>query len=82
VTDVRETLLNIIRDLFGYEELEVTRDTIAADIDGWDSLGHINVIIAIEEAFDLRFATAEIGALKDDGQNIGVLIDLIESKLS
>ena len=58
-----------------------SRETTAADVDGWDSLMHINLIIAIEKAFGLKFATAEISDLKEDGRNVGDFADLVQRKL-
>jgi len=52
----------------------------AADVDGWDSLAHINLIIALEKRLGVRFATAEISRLKEDGQTVGSLLDLVEQK--
>ena len=54
----------------------------AADVDGWDSLAHINLIIAIEQKLGVKFATAEISGLKEPGQNVGSFLKLIESKMA
>ena len=77
-----ETLQNVFRDLFDDADLVLTEDTTADDIGGWDSLAHINLIVALEQAFGVRFATAEIGGLKESGQNVGSLLELIEAKLA
>ena len=67
-------LLNpIFRDVFDDDELVIKANTIAKDIDGWDSLTHIRLVISIEKAFDLRFTAAEISALK----NVGEMVELI-----
>ena len=67
-------LLNpIFRDVFDDDELVIKANTTAKDIDGWDSLTHIRLVISIEKAFDLRFTAAEISAL----ENVGEMVELI-----
>ena len=43
---------------------------------------HINLVIAIEKRFGVKFAAAEIAGLKNEGQNVGGLIHLVEQKMS
>ncbi len=74
-------LVEIMREQFDDELLQVTDETTATDIPGWDSLAHVNLIIAVEKAFGIRFAAAEIGKLKNPGQNIGTFKALIRAKL-
>ena len=71
-----ETLNTIFRDFFENDSLDITRETTAADIKGWDSLAHINLIITIENEFSVKFAIGELQML----QNVGQMADLIESK--
>ena len=67
-------LLNpIFRDVFDDDELVIKANTTAKDIDGWDSLTHIRLVISIEKAFDLRFTAAEISEL----ENVGEMVELI-----
>jgi len=54
----------------------------AADVDGWDSLAHINLIIAVERKLGIKFATAEISRMKEPDQNVGTFLRLIESKVA
>lgn len=75
-----EEVTAVIRDVFGDDELVLTLTSTAADVDGWDSLMHLNVIIALEKRFKVRFSTAEISDLKEDGKNIGSILDLISAK--
>jgi acyl carrier protein len=74
-------LEDIFRTVFGDEELHLTEAMTAEDIDGWDSLAHLNLIVAIEKRFGVRFATAEISRLKSDGSNVGTLLELLVRKL-
>jgi acyl carrier protein len=70
----------IFRDVFGDPEFVLIESVAAADVPGWDSLGHLNLIIALEKRLGLRFAAAEISRLKEDGQNAGSLLGLIRAK--
>ena len=60
-------------DSFDDDELIIEVNTTANDIDGWDSLTHIRLVITIEKAFDLRFTAAEISEL----ENVGEMVELI-----
>jgi acyl carrier protein len=82
MSEVRERVQSIFRDVFDDQGLVLTDGMTASDIDGWDSLAHINLIIAIEQKLGIRFATAEISRLKEPGQNVGSFLKLIERKLA
>lgn len=69
---LKQCILNELR----IESFEITPDTLANEIPGWDSLNHINVITAIEKSFSIRFSAYDI--LKC--QNIGDLQNLINKK--
>jgi acyl carrier protein len=66
-------LNEVFQDVFDDDELHVTRETTAQEIEGWDSLMHVTLIVNVEKAFGVRFASAEVAALK----NVGELTDLI-----
>jgi acyl carrier protein len=74
--DVMTKLTGVFQNVFNHEPLRLSRTTTANDVDGWDSLMHINLIVAIEREFKIRFTTREITGL----QNVGELMDLIASK--
>jgi acyl carrier protein len=71
----------VFRNVFGDDQLEIADTTSAGDIDGWDSLAHLNLIIALEKRFHIKFATAEISRMKNDGSNVGTMLDLLRRKL-
>ena len=81
MNETRDRLQQIFRKVFGDSSIELRDDMTAPDIDGWDSLAHINLIIAVEREFKIKFATAEISKTKDPDQNIGTLLRTIEGKL-
>ena len=73
--EVYERLTNVFLDVFD-EEVSLTDQTTAEDVEGWDSLSHIRLILAVEKEFRVRFAASEVGMLK----NVGELVGLIEAK--
>jgi len=72
-----ETLSGIFRMVFDDDSIEIERNMTANDIDGWDSLSHVNLITAVEAKFKIRFTQKELLTLK----NVGDLLDHIERKL-
>ncbi len=73
-----ETLTQVFRMVFDDETLQIGPQTTANDVDGWDSLSHVNLITAIEGKFAIRFSQKEL--LKQ--RNVGNLIADIDAKLS
>lgn len=78
MSDIITQLQPIFRDIFENDDLNISRDSNANTVDGWDSLAHINLVVAIEQEFEIRFALGELEAMK----NVGEMVDLIEKKLS
>jgi acyl carrier protein len=78
---VRSELQDVFRRVFHDDELEVNDETTSTDVDGWDSIAQINLIIAIEKHFSIRFAASELGAMQKDGQNVGNLVELLVKKI-
>jgi acyl carrier protein len=56
-------LLAIFREVFARQDLDITAETTPADIKEWDSFNHINLIIRIEEEYNISFDTDEIGKI-------------------
>lgn len=71
-------LNEVFRDVFDDESIEVNDATTANDIEDWDSLEHINLVVAVEKCFGIKFNMGEVAKLK----NVGEMTDLILSKLS
>jgi acyl carrier protein len=69
-------LAQIFEDIFDDDSIELTPDLSAKDVDGWDSLAHIRLILTIEKAFKIKFSTSEIGKLAC----VGDLVALIQSR--
>lgn len=68
-------LNKIFEDVFD-DEIAVTSELSAKDVDGWDSLTHIRLVLTIERGFNIKFSTTEIGKL----ENVGDLVALIKER--
>ena len=71
--DVYGRLNGVFRDVFDDEDITVDDSTTADDIEDWDSLEHINLIVAVENAFGIKFNMGEVNAMK----NVGEMVDII-----
>ena len=76
--DIYAQLTGIFQDLFDDECLVLTPGLTAADVAEWDSFNHINLIVAVESRFGVKFQTAELESM----QTVGHLADLVQSKLA
>jgi acyl carrier protein len=69
-------LTTIFEDVFDDDSIRLTPSLSAKDLDGWDSLTHIRLILTVEKSFKIKLSTAEIGKL----QSVGDLAALIRAK--
>lgn len=76
VNNTLQQLVPIFQDVLDDDSLAIDATTTARDVDGWDSLAHIRLVVSIEKAFSLRFSAAEISEL----QNVGDMAALIVKK--
>lgn len=75
--NIIEELQDIFRDIFDDEDIVITKETTSEDIDDWDSLTHMQLILEIEKHYNIKFTTAEI----KKAANVGEFIKIIEGKL-
>ena len=75
--EIMEKVNEIFRDVFDDESLVITDSTNSDDIEDWDSLEHISLIISMEKEFDLKFDIREVNKL----ENVGQMVDMIREKL-
>lgn len=66
-------LKQIFQDVFDADSLDLSPETTAKDVDGWDSLSHIRLILTVEKAFKFKFSTSEIGKLEDVGDLVALI---------
>lgn len=76
-SEVLDALQPLFRDVFDDDELVLTQETSAADVEGWDSLAHVSLVVAAEQRFGVKFRTAELESLR----NVGHFAELISNKL-
>lgn len=75
--DQCQTILgDLFQDFFDDDTLVLRPDMTARDVDGWDSLAHVRLLLAIERKFHIRFSAPEVGGL----QSVGDLLTLIAHK--
>jgi len=74
--EIQKSVTEIFKIILDNENIVLTRETTANDIEEWDSLTHIQLIVGVEKKFDLRFTSAEI----QNFQNIGEVCDCIKNK--
>ena len=76
--DILTRLQPIFRDVLESPGLVISERSSGDNVDGWDSLAHINLVSSIEQEFRVRFALGELEKLKD----VGDMIELIKRKLA
>ena len=74
--EILQQLVSIFQEELDNEEIILSRETTADDIEEWDSLSHIQLIVAVEKAFKIRFTSSEI----QSWNNVGEMIDSILKK--
>ena len=73
LTQVNGIFIDVLDD----ENISLSETTIASDVEGWDSLTHIQLVVAVEKHFKIRFASREI----QSWGNVGEMVDCIEGKI-
>lgn len=68
-----EKLNEVFRDVFDDETIVVNDATTSNDIEDWDSLEHINLVSAVEQAFGIKFSMGQVVTMK----NVGEMVDII-----
>lgn len=75
--DILAHVQEVFRDELEVQDLVLADETTADDVEEWDSLSHVQLVVALEKAFNIKFTSREI--LSWD--NVGDLVDCIEKKL-
>lgn len=75
--EILKTVTGIFIDNLDNGDITLTETTTADDVEGWDSLTHVQLVVAVERKFKIRFTAKEIQSWK----NIGEMIDSISNKL-
>ena len=77
-TEILKTINEIFIEVLDDDTVVLTEETSANDVDEWDSLNHIQLVVAIEKRFKIRFASQEILSWK----NVGEMVGSVHSKLN
>jgi acyl carrier protein len=77
-SEIYAILTVLFRDIFDDDSIEVTAETTAMDVEGWDSLSNIRLILAVETAFSIRLTAAQVAGLA----NVGGLVNVIATKVA
>lgn len=73
MSDLMKELNEVFQIAFNDDTLQVNRETTAQDVEGWDSLNHVVLVLAVERTFGIRFSSSEV----DNFKSVGDLHDLI-----
>ena len=76
--EIYERLNRVFRDVFDDDSICLNDNTTSKDIEDWDSLEHINLIVAVEGEFKIKFNMKEVTKMK----NVGEMVDIIESRIN
>jgi acyl carrier protein len=74
--ELTQRLNEVFQDVFDDDAIRIFPEMTARDLDEWDSLKHITLVLAVEKAFRVRLKAAEVGAL----ENVGQMIDLLQKR--
>ena len=77
-SEIYQRLTKIFHNVMDDDSIVLTPELTAADVKEWDSFNHINLIVATEQEFKIKFQTAELESMK----NVGHLVALIEKKVN
>ena len=76
--NIKKNTNQLFCDVFDDDSIRISEEMTARDIDGWDSLTHVNLIVAAEKKFNISFSTKEVASLR----NVGDFLRLIDKKIS
>ena len=70
-------LNEVFKDVFDDDSIVVRDETTAADIEDWDSLEHINLIVAVEKQFSIKFNIGEVNVMKNVGDMVNIILERV-----
>lgn len=76
---VFERLNEVFKDVFDDEAIHVNDSTTSADIEDWDSLEHINLIVAVEQEFGIKFDMGQVTSMKNVGEMAQIILERAEN---
>ncbi|WP_286153503.1 acyl carrier protein, partial [Sporofaciens musculi] len=76
--EVYKRLNEVFRDVLDDDTIELNDQTVADDVDGWDSFEHINLVVAVEEEFAFKIPMGKIVTMKNVGEMVDIILELGE----
>ena len=73
--EIFSKLNDVFRDVFDDEDITVGEETSSSDIEDWDSLNHINLVVAVEKEFGVKFSMGETQKMKNVGEMVNIIIE-------
>ena len=74
--DVYKRLNAVFRDILDDDSIELKDETVADDVDGWDSFEHINLIVGVEEEFGFKIPMGKVVSMKNVGEMVDTILEL------
>lgn len=74
--EVYERLNKVFRDILDDETIELHDETVADDVDGWDSFEHINIVVGVEEEFNFKIPMRKVVTMKNVGEMVDIILEL------
>jgi acyl carrier protein len=75
--DIVERLNRVFQDVFDDPDIQINNETTAEDIELWDSLNHINLVLAVEKEFGIKLNAPEVAKLENVGAMLQVIADRV-----
>ncbi len=74
--EVFERLNKVFREILDDDTIELTDETVADDVDGWDSFEHINLVVGVEEEFNMKIPMGKVVTMKNVGEMVDIILEL------
>lgn len=74
--DVYERLNGVFREVLDDDSIELHDETVADDVDGWDSFEHINLIVGVEEEFSFKIPMNKVVTMKNVGEMVDIILEM------
>ena len=74
--ELYQRLYAVFRDILDDESIELHDDTVADDVEGWDSFEHINLIVGVEEEFGFKIPMGKVVSMKNVGEMVDIILEM------
>lgn len=74
--EVYKRLHEVFREILDDDTIELNDDTVAGDVEGWDSFEHINIIVGVEEEFKFKIPMGKVVTMKNVGEMVDIILEM------